>query len=61
MAKKKLHKSKKNKTLARVCAGLVNYFNVDPVILRIIWIILVLSFGVGVLAYLILWLIMPNS
>lgn len=61
MVKKRLHKSNKNKVIAGVCAGLANYFNIDLVILRILWIILVLCFGVGALAYLMLWLIMPNS
>lgn len=61
MAKKRLHKSKKGKVIAGVCSGLANYFNIDPVVLRIIWIILVFCFGIGVLAYLVLWLIMPNS
>ena len=61
MAKKRLHKSKKNKVIAGVCAGLANYFNIDPVILRIIWLVLVLFFGIGALAYIVLWIIMPNS
>lgn len=61
MTKKRLHKSKKNKVLAGVCSGVADYFNMDPVFLRILWIILVCCFGVGAVAYLFLWLIMPDS
>ncbi len=61
MSKKKLRKSKKDKVIAGVCAGLAHYLNIDPVILRIIWILLVICFGVGIIAYLVMWIIMPNS
>ena len=58
---KRLTRPKNNKTIAGVCAGFANYFNVDPVIIRIFWLILLLFFGVGLFAYLILWLIMPEK
>lgn len=58
---KRLTRPKNNKIIAGVCAGFANYFNVDPVIIRIIWLILLLFFGVGLFAYLILWLIMPEK
>lgn len=61
MSKKRLHRSKRDKVIAGVCSGLAHYFNTDSVLVRIIWLILVLCYGVGVLAYLICWLIMPDS
>lgn len=61
MPTKKLRKSKKDKVIAGVCAGMAYYLNMDPVILRIIWILLVVCFGVGIIAYLVMWIIMPNS
>ena len=61
MSKKRLHRSRQDKVIAGVCSGLANYFNIDPVLVRIIWLILVFCFGVGVLAYLICWVIMPKG
>lgn len=63
MAKvKRLYRSGKNRIFAGVCGGLGEYFDTDPTIVRLIWIILTLiSFGVGILAYLIAWLIMPRN
>lgn len=60
MTKKRLHRSKQDKVIAGVCSGLANNFNTDPVLVRTLWLILVLCFGVGVFAYLICWLIMPE-
>lgn len=63
MAKvRKLHRSGKNKVLAGICGGLGDYFDVDPTIVRLIWVIFTLiSFGVGVLAYIIGWVIIPKN
>ncbi len=56
--KKKLYKSYKDKKIFGVCAGIANYFNIDPTIVRIIWAILVLACGTGLLAYIVAALIM---
>lgn len=56
---KRLYRSRKNRVLAGVCGGLGEYFNIDPVIIRLIWAVLVLVWGVGILAYLLAWLIIP--
>ena len=58
---KKLYRSTTNKKIAGVCGGLGEYFNVDPTIFRIIFIILLLP-GVfpGLIPYVILWVIMPK-
>ena len=63
MAKyKKLYRSKKNKAIAGVCGGIGEYTNVDPVVIRLVWVILTLaSMGFGILAYLIAWMIMPEK
>jgi len=50
-----------NKILAGVCSGLANYYNIDPTIVRIIFLVAFFGFGVGPLIYLILWLVMPQS
>jgi len=58
----RLYKSNKNKVLAGVVGGIGEYFNIDPVILRIIWILLVAFSGFvpGIIAYLIAALIVPK-
>lgn len=60
---KRLYKSNKNKVLAGVVGGIGEYFNIDPVILRIIWILLVAFSGFvpGIIAYLIAALIVPKK
>ncbi len=42
-----------------VCSGLAEYFNIDPVLIRIIFVILVFQHGIGFLAYIILWIVVP--
>jgi phage shock protein C len=56
---KRLYRSEKNKVLGGVCGGLGEYFGVDPVIIRILWVVFCLMYGVGVLAYIIAWVIIP--
>jgi phage shock protein PspC (stress-responsive transcriptional regulator) len=51
---------KGDKKLFGVCSGLANYFDLDPTIMRIIFIIAFLFFGTGLLLYLILALVMPD-
>lgn len=57
---KKLYKSR-NKKLSGVCAGIAEYFNIDPTLVRIIWAILVLVYGTGILAYIIAAVIMDEA
>jgi phage shock protein C len=56
---RKLKRSNKDKMLGGVCGGLGEYLNIDPTIVRLIFIILALAGGPGILIYIILWLIMP--
>lgn len=58
---KKLTKSATDKKLAGVCGGLGEYFNLDPIIFRAIFVILVICAGCGILAYLILALMMGKD
>ncbi|MGG2095224.1 PspC domain-containing protein [Bacillus sp. S13(2024)] len=58
---KKLCKSSTDKVFIGVCGGLGEYFGVDTNMIRILWIIAILFFGTGFLAYLILMLLMPQS
>ena len=58
---KRLYRSKKNKIIAGVCAGIGEYFEVDPVLIRLLWVIFVLMGGSGILAYIIAWIIIPEE
>ncbi len=58
-AAKRLTRSTTNKKIAGVCGGLAEYFDLDPTLVRIVWLLLVLFAGTGILAYLILWIALP--
>ena len=58
---KRLYRSTKERILGGVCGGLGDYFDVDPTIIRLLWILFVLAYGMGVLAYLIAWFIIPRN
>ena len=58
---KKLSKSHTNKMICGVCGGLGEFFGVDPTIIRLVWAILGLMGGTGIVAYLIAAVIIPNS
>ena len=58
---KRLSRSRKDRMLGGVCGGLAEYFEVDPTIVRLIWILLIFfSMGGAILAYLIAWVIIPE-
>lgn len=57
---KRLYKSK-DKKLCGVCAGIAEFFDIDPTIVRIAWLLAVLCCGVGAIAYLVMALVMPNK
>ena len=50
-----------DKMIGVVCAGLAEYLDIDPTIVRIVWVLMVLFAGFGILLYVILWLIMPKQ
>jgi phage shock protein PspC (stress-responsive transcriptional regulator) len=56
---KRFYRSKEDRVLGGVCGGVAEYFGIDPVIVRIIWLAAALSFGFGILAYIIAWIIVP--
>ena len=58
---KKLYRSKKDKQLAGVCAGLAEYINIDVTVVRLIWALFVVLAGAGILAYIVCALIIPEK
>ncbi|MBR6964212.1 MAG: PspC domain-containing protein [Prevotella sp.] len=57
---KRFYLSETDKKIGGVCGGLAEYFDVDSLIVRIIFVVLVLGYGTGLLAYLLLWLLAPR-
>ena len=58
---RKLYRSKKNRVIAGVCGGIGEYFNVDPTLIRVVWVLFALAFGSGILVYIIAWIIIPEK
>jgi len=58
---KRLYRSTKNKILAGICGGIAEYLDTDPTFVRIIWIVLTLLGGSGIILYIIAYLIMPEN
>ena len=58
MAKKLVKGEKK---LFGVCSGLANYLDIDPTVIRILFVLTVLGFGVGLLVYIVMAFIMPDK
>ncbi|MFH1373962.1 MAG: PspC domain-containing protein [bacterium] len=56
---KRLYRSTTSKIIGGVCGGLGEYFDVDPVLVRVITVLLFLATGFGILAYIIAWIIIP--
>lgn len=60
-ASKRLMRNENDKILGGVCSGIAAYFNIDPVIIRILTFLLILAWGTGLIVYIILWIILPSS
>jgi len=56
---RKLYRSVSNKMIGGVCAGIANYLEVDPTVMRLVALAAVLFGGTGILAYIIAWIIIP--
>lgn len=57
----RLVRSRTDKIFAGVCGGLGDYFSVDPVIVRLIFVLVTLTSGIGLPIYLVLWVLMPKG
>jgi phage shock protein C len=58
---KRLYRSGRDKILGGVCGGIAEYLKIDPVIIRLLWVVAALTWGSGVLAYIIAWIIIPRN
>jgi phage shock protein C len=59
MLQKRLYRSRTEKMIAGVCGGIAEYLDVDPTIVRVLWVLFAFMAGTGILLYLILWVVMP--
>ncbi len=59
--KKRLYKSRNDQKIDGVCAGIANYFGVDPTIIRLAWALFVVLGGSGILAYIVCALVLPRE
>jgi phage shock protein C len=57
----RLTRDTQNKKIAGVCAGFARYLDVDPVLVRVVWLALAFGTGVGFIGYLIAWIVMPKD
>ena len=58
---RKLYRSRTNRQLAGVCGGLAEYFNIDATLIRVLFVVLAVLGGSGLVIYLVLWIIVPRE
>ena len=58
---KKLYRIKQGKQLAGVCGGIAEYLNIDPTVIRLLWVLISLFAGAGLLAYIICAFVIPEK
>jgi len=58
---RKLYRSKTDRKVAGVCGGLAQYFNIDATLIRVLFVVLAVFGGAGLVLYLALWIIVPKE
>lgn len=61
MESKRLYRSRRERLVCGVCGGVAEYFNIDPTIVRLAFLLFVFCVGSGVLAYIIAAIVMPDD
>ncbi|MGM9565374.1 PspC domain-containing protein [Evtepia sp.] len=59
--KKRLYKSNREKMLDGVCGGIAEYFDLDPTVIRLAWVVFCAMGGCGILAYIIAAIVIPRN
>lgn len=57
---KRVYCSRTNRMIGGVCSGLAEYFNMDPTLMRLVFVVLIFAKGIGLLAYIISWILIPE-
>ena len=58
---KRLYKSRTNRMISGVCGGVAEYFNIDPSLVRLIWVLVAFGGGAGIIAYIAAAIILPDA
>jgi phage shock protein C len=58
---RKLYRSKSNRQIAGVCGGLAEYFNLDATLIRVLFVLLAVLGGSGIVLYIAMWIIVPRE
>ncbi len=58
---RRLHRSRKDRMIAGVAGGIGQYFDIDPILVRLAFVVLTLAGGSGILFYIVAWIIMPEA
>lgn len=58
---KRIYRSKKEKIIAGVCGGIAEYFEIDPVIVRLVFVALILASFSSLIFYIVAWIIVPEN
>jgi phage shock protein PspC (stress-responsive transcriptional regulator) len=58
---RRLYRSRNNRQFAGVCGGLADYFNIDATLVRVLFVVLAVLGGSGLLAYILLWIVVPEA
>ena len=58
---KRIYRSRSDKVIAGVCGGLGEYFGIDRVLIRIVWVVTVICAGTGILAYILAWILITKE
>ena len=61
IARKRLVRPREGRKIAGICAGMAEYFDIDLTIVRLVWLIFALCTGIGFIAYLIAWIVIPEE
>jgi phage shock protein C len=58
---RKLYRSRNRRMVAGVCGGLADYFDIDPTVIRVLFLILAVFGGSGLVVYLVMWIVVPDA
>jgi phage shock protein C len=61
VGRKRLVRSRSDRKIAGVCAGFAEYFDLDVTLVRVVWLVVLIMGGVGLIPYLIAWIVMPEE
>jgi phage shock protein C len=61
VARQRLVRPRAARKIAGVCAGLAEYFDLDVSLIRIVWLLCILCGGIGIIAYIVAWIVIPEE